>query len=87
MKKITMFSMGSCPYCQKALRMMDALFAENPDYKALDIEKIDETLHPEIANNYDYYYAPTYYVGGIKLHEGAATIENIRSVFDAALGV
>jgi len=64
---------------------MDVLFAENPEYLSLEIEKIDETVHPEIADKYDYYYVPTFYVGSEKLHEGAATIKKLKRVFDAAL--
>jgi hypothetical protein len=26
--------------------------------------------HPDIADQYDYYYVPTYYLDGIKFHEG-----------------
>lgn len=85
MKKITMFTMESCPYCKGALRMMDSLFEENPKYLSLEIEKIDENLHPDIARKYDYYFVPTFYVGDKKLHEGAASIKKIRRVFDAAL--
>jgi len=85
MKKITMFIMASCPYCQEALRLMDTLFAENQEYKSLEIEKIDELIHPDIAAKYDYYYVPTFYVGNEKLHEGAANLKKIRKVFDAAL--
>ena len=85
MKKITMFTMETCPYCQKALRWMDELRTENAAYKALEIERIDEQIHPEIAEKYDYYYVPTYYVGGEKLHEGAASLEIIKRVFDAAM--
>ena len=85
MQKITMFTMKSCPYCQAALRWMDELLRENAAYKALEIEKIDELVYPDIADRYDYYYVPTYYVGGVKLHEGAASLEKIRKVFDAAL--
>jgi len=85
MKKITMFILETCPYCREALRFMDELFAENPMYKAIEIEVIDEGLHADIANRYDYYYVPTYYVGDTKLHEGAANIKKIRRVFDAAL--
>lgn len=85
MKKITMFIMKSCPYCKIALRLMDTLFTENPDYKRLDIEIIDELIHPETAAKYDYYYVPTYYVGGKKLHEGVASLKKIKRVFDAAL--
>jgi len=65
--------------------MMDSLFEENPKYLSLEIEKIDENLHPDIARKYDYYFVPTFYVGDKKLHEGAASIKKIRRVFDAAL--
>lgn len=85
MKKITMFMMADCPYCRKALGWMDELYASNPLYKSLEIEMIDEQIQPDIAEKYDYYYVPTYYVDGKKLHEGAASLEKIKSVFDTAL--
>lgn len=85
MKKITMFMMESCPYCKQALRWMDELFKESAEYRALEIEKIDELIYPDIAEQYDYYYVPTFYVGDEKLHEGAASLKKIRGVFDAAL--
>ena len=85
MQKITMFTMESCPYCQETLRWMDELFAENWTYKSLEIEMIDEVLHPDVAEQYDYYYVPTYYVADKKLHEGAASKKKIKRVFDAAL--
>jgi glutaredoxin len=85
MQKITMFMMAACPYCKEALRLMDGLYAEDAKYKALDIELIDERLNPEVADQFDYHYVPTYYVGGVKLHEGAADIGAIRRVFDAAM--
>ena len=86
MQKITMFYMETCPYCKEAFRWMEELYGENAAYKSIEIEKIEETVHPEIADKYDYYYVPTYYVGDEKRHEGAASIEKIRAVFDAAVG-
>jgi len=85
MRKITLFIMERCPYCQAALRYMDALYAENAEYASLEVEIIDELVHPGIAKKYDYYYVPAYYVGNKKLHEGAASMRKIRRVFDAAL--
>ena len=76
---------STCPYCKAARGWMDALFAENKDYEALEIEMIDEQQFPEIADRYDYYYIPTYYVGDEKVHEGAASPEIVRRVFDAAM--
>ena len=85
MKKILMFTMASCPYCAAASRWMDRLRAEDPAYRELEIEIVDEVLHPDVANAYDYYYVPAYYMDGKKQHEGAASLEAIRRVFDAAL--
>ena len=80
-----MFLQQYCPYCVAALQHMDSLFAEDPKYKALEIEKIDELVHPDIAKKYGYYYVPTYYIGDKKMHEGAASLKDVRRVFDAAL--
>ena len=77
--------MESCPYCRQALRWMNELYAENHAYREIEIEKIDELIHPDIARRYDYYYVPTYYVGDEKMHEGVASLEKIRRVFNAAL--
>ena len=85
MKKITMFTMRSCPYCKQALRWMDELFEECAEYRRLEIEKIDELIHPDIARKYNYYYVPAYYVGDEKMHEGATSYKIIQRILDAAL--
>jgi len=64
---------------------MEELLEENEKYRALEIKIVDEEKNPEIANKYDYYYVPTYYVGDKKVHEGVASLEIVRKVFDAAL--
>jgi glutaredoxin len=84
MKKITMFVIEKCPHCKAALRWMDELYEMNPAYKELDIEIIDELQHPEISDKYDYNLVPTYFVNGEKLHDGAASLEKIKKVFDKA---
>lgn len=85
MKTITMFTMAGCPFCRQALSIIDSLRAEHPEYAALPIDKIDETVHPDIAGRYGYWYVPTFYVDGKKLHEGVPTREKIEAVFRAAL--
>jgi len=75
----------TCPYCIAAMHWMDALFAENVKYRELDIKMIDEIKNPEKANKYNYFYVPTYYVGDKKVHEGAASLEIVRRVFDKAI--
>jgi thioredoxin 1 len=84
MKPILMFILAACPYCKQALSWMEELKNENDKYSNIEVEIIDEGLQPEIANKYDYYYVPTYYVNGVKVHEGAASKDIIRSVFEKA---
>lgn len=86
MKKLTMFMLRSCPYCRQADAWVRELTEENPAYAGIEIERIDERENAALANSYDYYYVPTYYLGDVKIHEGAATREKIRAVLDAALG-
>lgn len=85
MKPVKMFTMASCPYCRQAIGWMEELKRAHPEYGAVPVEMIDETVHPEVANRYDYYYVPTYYVDGRKVHEGAATREKVEAVFREAL--
>lgn len=79
-----MFTMAFCPYCRRALGYMDALYSQHPEYKRIPIEIIDENKHRDIADTYDYYLVPTYYVGDKKLHEGAASMEDVQRVFETA---
>ena len=85
MKQILMMIQESCPYCRKARKFMEELQVENPKYAELDIRMVDENIEVDFANSLDYYYVPTYYVDGKKVHEGAASRENVRAVLDAAL--
>jgi len=85
MKKITMFTMESCPYCREALRFIEELYKRDGRYRDIPLEKIDENKHPEIAKQYDYYYVPTFYVGEKKVHEGASSLQAVKNVFEEAL--
>ena len=85
MKPILMFIIESCPYCRQALNWMNELKDENANYSAAEITIIDEKLQPDLANQYDYYYVPTYYIDGVKVHEGAATKDIVRNVFEKAM--
>ena len=80
-----MFYLPSCPYCRAALSWNEELRQEDPRYRDIELELIDEKKNADLAATYDYYYVPTYYVGEEKLHEGAATKEKVRAVFEAAL--
>jgi len=85
MKTVYMFVTEWCPYCKKALSWMNELKAENPHYSKVDIKIIDEEKEPEIAQKYDYYYVPTYFLNDEKLHEGVPTKEIVKGVFEKAI--
>ncbi|MCH4286553.1 MULTISPECIES: glutaredoxin family protein [Bacillota] len=85
MKKITMMYLKGCPYCKQAMNWMEELKQEQPVYQNINITYIEESEQPQLADTLDYWYVPTYFVDGIKKHEGAATKDKIKAVFDAAL--
>jgi len=84
MKKILMFTMQGCPHCARARGFMEELFEENPEYRDLEIEIIDEVEEPDIANQYDYYFVPTYYLDGEKFHEGVPSRAMVEELFKKA---
>lgn len=85
MKKVLLFKLTHCPYCQKTFSDMEDLFAKHPEYKEVELEIIDENEQMEIANQYDYYYVPTFYVDGKKEAEGVLTKAENQAVFEKAI--
>ena len=91
MKKVTCFYLTSCPYCRQAFRALKELIAENAEYEKVDMEWIEESDHPEISKNYDYYYVPTMFIGNAKHYEarpGESFEEckgHVKEVLDEAL--
>ena len=73
-----------CPYCQRAIEIQRQMLKE-PAYAAVEIEMTNERTHPDLAGRYDYYYVPSYYYAGKKLHEGAAGTEDVRRILDAVI--
>ena len=84
MKPVFMFITDWCPYCKQAFSLIKELQNENPNYKDIEVKIIDEERQPEIAKQYDYYYVPTFYVDGVKVHEGVPSKDIIRQVFEKA---
>lgn len=84
MKKITMFMFEGCPHCKKAKEMMAKLLELRPEYREVPFEMIDEKKNPEIAEKYDYYYVPTFFVGDDKIAEGVPSEAKIEEVFKKA---
>ena len=91
MKKLTMFYLEDCGYCAKARKALDELYAEDPRYREVEIEKIEESRHPEVAEQYDYYAVPTFFDGKEKLFEAHLFMSyedirnEVRRVLDYAL--
>ena len=91
MQKITIFYREGCPYCRNARRALAELTAENPVYASLEVEWIEESRHPEIANQRDYSYVPSVFAGEKKLYEASPSEsyedcrERLRAALDAAL--
>lgn len=91
MKKITMFHIDECRYCDFARRAIAELIRENPEYSNIEIEMINEDEHPEIIENYDYWSVPSLFIGKEKIFEAELFMpyetvrDGVRLAFDKAL--
>lgn len=85
MKKLTIFYQEHCPFCKRAFKFIDELKDENPEYCKIPIETIEETQQPEVADTFDYYYVPTFYIDDKKMHEGGIKKEELREILDYAI--
>ena len=65
MKPVKAFILQYCPYCQKAKRA----YAELSEQYPVPFEWIDEAKEAALADQYDYYYTPTFYVDEKKVYE------------------
>ena len=84
MKRITLFYLENCPFCKKARAAIDELKKQDR-YKDIEIEMIEESKQPEVADKYDYYYVPTFYIDGRKVHEGGIFPDEVKAVLEQAL--
>ena len=91
MKKITMFHLIDCKYCDFARKAIKELREENPEYEKVEIEMVDENEHPEIIANYDYWSVPSLFIGQEKIFEAALFLpyetikDGVKLAFDTAL--
>lgn len=85
MQEILMMVMTGCPHCQRAFEMMEALREQYPEFQSIPVKVVNETLEPDFAATLDYYYVPTFFVAGVKLHEGKPTKDAVEAVFRYAL--
>lgn len=85
MKPIKLFYLANCPFCKKAFRYIEELQAEHPELRGIEMETIEESKEPEVANQHDYYYVPTFYIDGVKVHEGGIFKEEVEALLRKAL--
>lgn len=85
MPKLTLFILESCPYCISARKYLAELQNEDPQYKSIEIDLIDERKNRALANSYDYYLVPTFYKDKTKLFEGIMKKADVKRVLDHAL--
>lgn len=90
LKKVKFLYLESCGYCRNAQKAIDELKSRNPEYESIEIEKIEESLHPEIARQFDYWYVPTFFVDGEKIFEARPgmgyeeILTEVKKVLEAA---
>ena len=91
MKDVLMFYLDSCGYCDKARRALEELFAPEPAYRQIPLTRIEESEQPALADTYDYYAVPSFFIGKEKLFEAHIGMRyedikaEVRRCLDAAL--
>lgn len=84
MKELKMFMFPTCPHCRRAKAMIAELLEAHPEYKDVPFTEINERKERELADSYDYYYVPAFFVGDEKIAEGVPSAEIIEKAFAAA---
>lgn len=84
MKDILMFILPGCPHCVLALKAQEQLLAEHPQWRSIPLRVVDESKEKAFADDHDYYYVPTWYVGGNKVFEGHAEKEDVEKILRLA---
>lgn len=85
MKDVKLFIMDTCPYCKRALKSIEELQEEHEELKELKIHLIEERKEKALADSYDYYYVPTFYINEVKVHEGAIEKDKVLEILKSAL--
>ncbi len=85
MKNVKLFYLKNCPFCRKALRYIEEARAAHPELQAVGIEMVEESEEPAIAEREDYYYVPTFYLDGVKVHEGGIWPDEVEAILRKAL--
>ena len=84
MRDVLMFILPGCPHCRYALEAQQALLRAHPEWRDIPLRIVDESQERAFADAHDYYYVPTWYVGGEKVFEGHAEPEDVERVWRMA---
>lgn len=85
MKSVRLFYLENCPFCKRALQAIDDAKTTHPELAAVVVECIEESMQPDVADRYDYYYVPTFYVDDKKVHEGGIAPDEVEAVLRMAM--
>ena len=80
MKNVKLFYLKHCPFCKKAISYIEQLKAQYVELACVEIEMIEESEQADVADKFDYYYVPTFYVDGEKVHEGGIYPEEVEAI-------
>ena len=86
MSEVMLFELPLCPHCRRAREYQEEPFQALPAWRDIPLRVVDESRERALAGAYDYYYVPTYYVDGKKVHEGRITRADVERVFRLAAG-
>lgn len=81
MKEVKLFYLKNCPFCKRALAYIDELQTQDA-YRDIKIEMIEESEQAELADSFDYYYVPTFYIDGEKIHEGGIYKDEVEELLN-----
>ncbi len=84
MKELTVFYFPECPFCQQAFRWHEEIFREHPEYKEIPLRLVDEHREAALADSYDYWFVPAYFLDGEKLGEGVKKKAAVEAAFARA---
>ena len=84
MKPVKLFYLEHCPFCKKAFSYIKNLKLQDT-YKPIEIELVEESEQAELADLFDYYYVPAFYIGDEKVHEGGIFENEVEAIFKKAL--
>ena len=89
--EILFFYKPGCPYCRQAEEIIKELWKEHPEFEKIQMCRVDETADRTLADQYDYWFVPSFFQGEEKLYEAdpsdsAETVkQKLTAVFQRAL--